>query len=116
MKPRLIAIALLATPPLTACATFPTSPSTVAGSAILDEQVDTSVQLAYKAVRLAMELAVDSSKLKGPAAARVSVLNDTAFAASQAVHKAYLAGNATDYATAFKQAQEAIAAMIAALK
>lgn len=114
MRRILPSLALVAALP--GCATFPASPSTIAGSTILDEQDDTSVQLAYKAIRLAMELAVDSGRLKGANAARVSILNDKAFNASQAVHRAYKAGNATDYATAFKQAQEAIADMIAALK
>ena len=104
---------------LSACATFPSVPAApveVANRTTLDETGDRGVQLAYKAARIAMETLVDAGKIKGANALRVDALNTKAFQLSQAVHKAYLAGNSTSYTAAKDQAMAAVAEFLAALK
>lgn len=122
MRKLLFAAALACAPALTACAPMaalggiPASPATVANTTVLDEQVGQGVELAYAAFRTGLEIAVDAGRLKGAAATRAAVLDNRAFAATQAVQAAYRAGNSDGYLAAAKEARAAIAAALAAIK
>ena len=92
------------------------SPATVASHTTLDEQGAISVELAYKAARTALEIAVDSGVLKGEQAARAAALDNQAFAAVTGVRAAYRAGNASNYGVALAEARAAVTAMLSALR
>ena len=96
--------------------TAPASPGNVAESTVLDEKIATSVELAYKAARLALETAVDAGLLKGDAATKAAIADDRAFKATQSVQAAYRAGNAATYPELASQAQQAIGEMLAAVR
>jgi len=117
MKRLLCAVALSAAVLTGACqfGTVPT-PSSVAQSTVLDEQVAITAELAYKAARTAVEVAVDAGLLKGRRAAAVAAADNRAYAAVQAVRAAYRTGNAASYATAATEAQNAVTAMLSAIK
>lgn len=91
-------------------------PAAVANQTALDEQGAIGVELAYKASRTAMEVAVDAGLLKGPRAAQMADLDNRAFAAVTGVRAAYRAGNASNYYVAIADARAAITAMLAAVK
>jgi hypothetical protein len=116
---RLIFAALIAATPLTLTACdfgALQSPGSVANRTVLDEQIGSAVELAYKAARTAMETAVDAGLIKGALATKVALADNKAFAATQAVQRAYRAGNASNYAVAATQAQAAIGEFLAAIK
>lgn len=94
----------------------PASPAAVANSTTLDEQGALAVELAYKAARIAMETAVDAGLVKGSRATSVAAADNKAYAAVQVARRAYMAGNATDYATGLASARLAIADLLALLK
>jgi hypothetical protein len=103
---------------LTGCAGLgglPSSPAAVAESTVLDEQGALGVELAYKALRTALELAVDTGALRGEAATRAAALDNRAYGAVFAARAAYRAGNATSYAQAVTDARAAITAALAAI-
>ena len=103
---------------LAACATLPaapTSPGQVADQTVLDEQGALGVELAYKAFRTALEVAVDAGVLHGAAATKAADLDARAYLATLAARGAYKAGNATDYARAVSDARAAINAALAAI-
>lgn len=100
----------------TAPAGVPTSPSEAADTTVLDERAALSVELAYKALRLAMETAVDAGALTGERARQAAALDNRAYAAVVAVRTAYRAGNAQSYATAVDEARAAIGATLDALR
>lgn len=121
MRKLLLAAALACAPALSACSTLglpniPTAPAQVADRTVLDEQVGAGVELAYKAFRTALEVATDAGLIRGATATRVAALDNKAFAATQAVQRAYKAGNAASYAAAAKEARAAITAALAAVK
>ena len=93
-----------------------TPPAVYADKTILDEKAGIGVELAYKAWRTAVEIAVDTGFLKGAKAAHVAELDKRAYAATLAVQAAYRAGNADRYATAVGEAKASIEAGIAAMK
>lgn len=106
---------------LTGCAGLatlmgPPATTTVANSTVLDEQAAITVELAYKAARLAAEMAVDAGVLKGERAAQVAALDNKAFAAVTSVRAAYRAGNASYYGVALQEARAALETMITAIK
>lgn len=113
---RLFMVAALA---LAACATpgpfpgLPGAPADVANQIKLDEQGALGAELAYKAARIAVELAVDSGVLKGERADRFATLDRRAFAAVKAVRVAYAAGNASNYKATAEIARGAIADLLA---
>lgn len=84
----------------------PAAPVVIADRVVLDEQVGTGVELAYKLVRLSLELAVDTGQLKGARAAQAQVLNRKAYGFTLATQSAYRAANAASYR---KSADEALA-------
>ena len=94
----------------------PVSPGQVARRTVLDEQAALGVELAYKAFRTALEVAVDAGVLRGERAAQVAALDNRAYAAVQAVRAAYRAGNAASYTQAVSDARAAINAALAAVK
>lgn len=94
----------------------PTSPGQVAQQTVLDEQGALGVELAYKAFRTALEVAVDAGVLKGANATKAATLDNRAYAAVQAARAAYRAGNAASYAQAVTEARAAINAALAAVK
>jgi hypothetical protein len=78
-----------------------------------DETAGQSIELAYKAARLTVETLVDSGVIHGAAAAKVQVLNRKAYAAVQAARAAYRAGNADSISKAVKEANAAVAQLLA---
>src|SRR3546814_12135615 len=95
---------------LPACSTLSGGgPVLVTQATALDEKIAVSVELAYRAARLAMETGVDAGLIKGARAAQVAALDNQAYSAVQAVRAAYKAGNAASYPTAALQAQHAAA-------
>lgn len=111
-----IILALALTLALPACTTVPAGPGAVAETTVLDEQVAVSVELAYKAARLALETGVDAGLIKGTRATQVAELDNRAYIAVTAVRSAYRAGNAAAYTTAAVEAQIAVSAMLSAIK
>lgn len=93
----------------------PASPGAVASQTMLDEQGALGVELAYKALRTALEVAVDAGVLKGANATKAAALDNRAYAAVQAARAAYRAGNAASYAQAVTDARAAISAALAAI-
>jgi hypothetical protein len=91
-------------------------PVSAANQTVLDEQAAISLELAYKAARTALEIAVDSGFLKGDNAAKAAALDNQAFAAVTGVRAAYKAGNASNYGVAMAEARAAVTAMLAAVK
>lgn len=94
----------------------PTSPGQVADRTVLDEQGALGVELAYKAFRTALEVAVDAGLLRGERATQAAALDNRAYAAVQAARAAYRAGNAANYQRAVTEARAAIDAALAAVK
>ena len=94
-------------------ANLPASPAAVANATVLDEQVASGVELAYKAARTLMELAVDTGRLKGARAAQVQAYNRKAYDAVKATRTAYRTGNAAGYFAAAKEARALVAQMLA---
>ena len=92
------------------------APSEYAAATILDERAALSVELAYKAERLALEVAVDAGLLTGNAAAVAADLDRRAYTAVQAVRKAYEAGNSDSYDAAILEAHAALALAMAAIR
>lgn len=97
-------------------ASVPTSPGQVADQTVLDEQAALGVELAYKAFRTALEVAVDAGLLRGQRAAQAATLDNRAYEAVQAARAAYRSGNAASYAQAVTNARAAIDAALAAVK
>lgn len=91
-------------------------PVTVANATVLDEKAATAVELSYKAMRLAMETAIDAGYLRGENARKAADLDNRAYAAVLAVRSAYNAGNAADYNGAVANAISAVGAATAAVK
>lgn len=106
------AIASLALVACTDMSSVPSSPGAVADQTKLDEQVLLSLELGYKAARLAAELAVDLGKLKGEDARRVQIINRRATSALVGAKAAYDAANARSYRDATGQLKELIAEMV----
>lgn len=94
----------------------PPPPVTVANSTVLDEKAATAVELSYKAMRLAMETAIDAGYLRGENARNAAELDNRAYAAVLAVRAAYSAGNAAGYDEAIGKALAAVGAAMAAVK
>ena len=117
MKRLLYATALSAAVMTSACNVAPpVTPSTIAATTALDEQIAVSAELAYKAARLAIETGVDAGLIKGGRATAVAAADRRAYAAVLAVRAAYRAGNAVSYATAAAEAQNAVSALLSAIK
>lgn len=95
---------------------IPAAPVDVANKTILDEKVGIAIETAYKAFRLAVELAVDTGKLKGAKAAQVAALDSKAFAATVASQNAYKALNNESYIAAASEARAAIEQGIALMR
>src|SRR3546814_20344253 len=71
---------------LPACSTLSGGgPVLVTQATALDEKIAVSVELAYRAARLAMETGVDAGLIKGARAAQVAALDNQAYSAVQAV-------------------------------
>lgn len=110
----LLALCLAACGGLVAATTgLPSSPQAAADRTVLDEQAALSVELAYKAARTTLEVAVDAGLLKGARASQAAAADNKAYAAVQAVRTAYRAGNAPGYLAAVKEARATIAAFLA---
>lgn len=108
-----LCIFLLATAiPVAACTPLQT-PSDVAAKTKLDEQALLGVELAYKAARIAVGVAVDSGAIVGARKAVWRDYNRKAYQAVTAAETAYDAGNAADYAAAVTNAQTLIAQLLA---
>lgn len=84
---------------------LPASPQVVADRTQLDETLLTSVELAYKGARIAVEIMVDANQCNGTCATRFRDLNRRAFAAVQVARGAYRAGNAPGYFAALAEAR-----------
>jgi hypothetical protein len=96
-----------------ALGTLPSSPAQAADRTTLDEQGALTVELAYSAVRLAVETGVDVGIIRGSIADRFAELDRRAYAAVLAVRAAYRAGNADSYAAAQTIALDAVAQLFA---
>ena len=90
-------------------------PSAIADKTVLDEQAGTAVELAYKAARVALELAVDTGRLTGSRAAVAQDVNRKAYAAVQVARSAYRTGNAASYPQAAAEARRLIVALLSSL-
>lgn len=106
---------------LSACAGLgalmsPPPPATVANQTILDEQGAMSVELAYKAARTAMEVAVDAGLLNGEKATTAAAIDNRAYAAVTGVRAAYRAGNAASYQSALGEARTLVSEMLTAVR
>lgn len=110
---RLILAAALA---CSACVGTLPGPNTVADRTTLDERLALGAELAYKAARLAVEVATDAGAIRGNRATLVAAADERAYAALGAVRAAYEAGNASSYATAITRAQEAVDALLSAIR
>lgn len=99
---RLIILGALMLPgcALTGAAGLPSSPAAVADRTVLDEQIGAGAEAAYKAERLALELAVDAGLLKGANAAKAAAIDNQAYAALKLVRASYSAANAKGYTSA----------------
>ncbi len=116
MRKLFLAAALALTLP--ACTTLPTvppAPVAIADKTTLDESGARGAEVAYKAFRTAMELAVDAGVLRGAAAERVKGLDNRAYALVGAARAAYRAGNADSYKKAVDEALAAITSATAAI-
>ncbi|OHC96388.1 MAG: hypothetical protein A2792_00095 [Sphingomonadales bacterium RIFCSPHIGHO2_01_FULL_65_20] len=107
-----LAVCAVACTPLATNGGLPQAPEEIADATVLDEQVALSVELAYQATAIAAKAAADSGTLKGERAAQIATLDRRAFAAVQAVRKAYDAGNARSYGEAVAIARVEIAALL----
>lgn len=87
---------------------IPTAPAVAANATVLDEQVGATVELAYKAFRIALETATDAGLIRGERARQAAALDARAYALTQAVQAAYRAGNASGYVAAALEARRAI--------
>lgn len=90
----------------------PPAPVAVADRTVLDEQALTGLELAYKAGRIAVELAVDAGFIRGEVALKVARLDEAAFKALGVARTAYRAGNAESYNVALREGQATIAALL----
>lgn len=93
---------------LTGLGSVPAAPVEAADQTVLDEQAALSIELAYKAARLAIETAVDAGAIRGEQATRFAELDNRAYAAVLAARRAYRAGNAVSYGAAVAEARAAI--------
>lgn len=112
MKKRLI-LASIAALALSGCGlqgmtTTPPPPATVADKTVLDEQALLSLELAYKAARIAVETGVDAGIIKGATATRFAALDNAAFLGLAVARQAYSAGNARSYAEAITSGRGAV--------
>lgn len=110
-----LALIIAAALALPACATLtaappsiPTAPAVVANRTVLDEKAGIAVETAYKAWRVAIELATDAGMITGAKATRVAEIDTRAYGATLAVQAAYRAGNAAGYIAAAREANAAI--------
>jgi uncharacterized protein YceK len=87
---------------------LPPTPQAAADATVLDEQAAIDLELAYKALRLAVETGVDAGLIKGARATQAAALDNKAFAALRVARSAYRAGNATGYLAALAEARSAI--------
>jgi len=87
------------------------APGAVADETTVDEQALLRLELAYKAVRTAVEAAVDVGVISGPVAARIAVADNKAFHWLSLARSAYDTGNAASYRNALTQAEAAIGAI-----
>lgn len=92
------------------------TPAAVTSATAIDEKALAGVELAYKAMRTAGEIAVDAGVLAGDNAARVAAIDEKAYAALLLARQAYKAGNAADYGAAVGQALELIGQAQALIK
>lgn len=110
-----LSLALASCTALPGIGTLP-PPAAVAERTLADEQAAQGAELAYKAFRTALEIAVDTGFLKGAAAARAAELDRRAFAALGVARKAYTTANSTDYLQAVANARAAIDDALASVK
>ena len=117
MKRLLCAVAIAAAVMTSACNFAPpATPSTIAQTTKLDEQIARSAELAFKAARFVAETLVDVGVIHGQRAVQVDALREQAYQATKAVRAAYLTGNASSYQAAAEQADAAVNAFLAAIK
>lgn len=109
------ALALAACGPLTPPASIP-APVTIADRTTADEQLASSVEVAYSAWRFAVELGVDTGVFKGAAAATLAKVDRDVYAAVLVARSAYQTANATDFAAAVKAAKVTIARAVVTAK
>jgi len=91
------------------------APAAAANSTVLDEALALKVEAAYKASRSAMELAVDSGRLRGANATTAAAIDNRIYAGVQATRAAYRAGNADRYTTAAAEALNAVGDLLIAV-
>jgi len=92
------------------------APADVADRVTLDEQGAIGVELAYKGLRIALEVATDAGLIRGERAVQVAALDNRAYQLVTATRAAYRAGNAQGYATAVQEARAVIDQALNALR
>lgn len=70
---------------------IPSSPGAIAPANELDERLAVGAELAYKTLRLALELGVDAGVIRGERATQMAALDNRAYQAVLAVRAAYRA-------------------------
>lgn len=95
---------------------IPAAPVEVADKTTLDERGAIAAEVAYKALRTAVEFATDAGMLTGANAKRAAHFDNLAFAAVSAARAAYRAGNAESYKAAVDEALKAVGAALASIK
>lgn len=120
MKKLYLALALATGISLSACSVATSSPlptpSAVSDRTAMDEQAAVSVELAYKAFRLAVELAVDSGVLKGERAVVAAKADQQAYNAVLIMRSAYKTANAEDFLNAARSAKIAVEQALATVR
>lgn len=94
----------------------PPAPASFANRTNLDEQLATTVELAYQTEAELLLTAAKSGLLDAPTKERLRGLDNQAYRAVLATRAAYKAGNAPDYFTAAADARNAISAVVSAVK
>ncbi len=103
--------------PMFAAATgLPATPAAAANRIVLDEQVASSVEVAYTAFRTALEVATDAGLIRGERATQMAALDNRAYRLVVATRAAYRAGNASGYLAAAREARTAIEQALGAIR
>lgn len=95
---------------------IPAAPVELADRTAADEQIAVGAENAYKAFRMALELAVDSGVLKGEAAAKAAKADQTAYTALLVMREAYKTANREDWINAARSANIALKQALATIR
>ena len=92
------------------------APASAANNTVLDEQLATTVELAYQTEAELLAIAGRAGFLTADQKAKLRDLDNRAYRAVLATRAAYKAGNAPDYFSAASEARSAIAQTVSVIK